>query len=204
VTVVSAETTARRSRRSPDRQRELLDAALRVIRRSGPPVAMEAIAAEAGITRPVLYRHFGDVGGLYGAVAARFAEDLLGRLGNANARRRGGRALVRTQVDAYLGFLEAEPNLYRFLSRQFPAERADGQTAVADFVRLVGDIVVSFLQRAGYPPLTAEVAGRGLVGTIQAAADWWLDHPDVPRSKMVEEITSFAWSGFSAVVDRRP
>ena len=32
---------------------------------------MNVIAAEAGITKPILYRHFGDKGGLYRALAER-------------------------------------------------------------------------------------------------------------------------------------
>lgn len=47
---------------------ELLDAADQVIRRDGPSVSMEVIAAD---TKPILYRHFGDKGGLYTALAVR-------------------------------------------------------------------------------------------------------------------------------------
>ncbi|MFC7511784.1 TetR/AcrR family transcriptional regulator [Streptomyces thermocarboxydus] len=47
--------------RSADRRRrELLEAADRVVLRDGPGASMNAIAAEAGITKPILYRHFGD------------------------------------------------------------------------------------------------------------------------------------------------
>ncbi|BFO19525.1 hypothetical protein SHKM778_59130 [Streptomyces sp. KM77-8] len=42
------------------RRRELLEAADRVVLRDGPGASMNAIAAEAGITKPILYRHFGD------------------------------------------------------------------------------------------------------------------------------------------------
>ncbi len=37
---------------------------------------MEVIAAEAGITKPVLYRHFGDKDGLYEALAERYVKEL--------------------------------------------------------------------------------------------------------------------------------
>jgi len=58
--------------RSADRRRrELLEAADRVVLRDGPQASMNAIAAEAGITKPILYRHFGDKNGLYAALAAR-------------------------------------------------------------------------------------------------------------------------------------
>jgi AcrR family transcriptional regulator len=50
--------------RREQRRAELLEAALRVIRRGEGRVAMEDIAVEAGISRPILYRHFGDATGL--------------------------------------------------------------------------------------------------------------------------------------------
>jgi AcrR family transcriptional regulator len=42
----------------------LLQAAQRAIHRDGPQISMDEIAAEAGITKPIFYRHFGDRRGL--------------------------------------------------------------------------------------------------------------------------------------------
>ncbi|MGW1149090.1 TetR/AcrR family transcriptional regulator, partial [Streptomyces sp. NPDC002454] len=67
--------------RSAERRRyELLEAADRVVLRDGPGASMNAIAAEAGITKPILYRHFGDKGGLYAALAERHTDGLLASL----------------------------------------------------------------------------------------------------------------------------
>ena len=41
---------------------QLLDAAERAVRSAGPQVTMEAIAAEANVTKPILYRGVGGVG----------------------------------------------------------------------------------------------------------------------------------------------
>ncbi len=189
--------STRRSRRDPGRRQELLDAALRVIRRTGPPVAMDAIATEAGITRPVLYRYFGDVGGIYQAVADHFTTALFDHVRAAGIDHPSGDAVIRAQIDAYLAFIERERNLYRFLTRQFPAERDDGQAAVAGFVAMIGDIVAGFLHRGGLPALAADVAGRSFVGAIQTTGDWWLDQPGITRAQVADQLTAVLWRGFS-------
>ena len=51
-----------------------------MVLRDGPEASMNAIAAEAGITKPILYRHFGDKGGLYRALAKRHTDALLASL----------------------------------------------------------------------------------------------------------------------------
>jgi AcrR family transcriptional regulator len=65
---------------SPGRREALLNAALAVITRDGPAASMDAMAAEAGITKPILYRHFGDRDGLIAAVANPFAPEHVKRL----------------------------------------------------------------------------------------------------------------------------
>jgi AcrR family transcriptional regulator len=52
------------------RKRELIEHALRAIRKHGAAVGMEEIAAQAGTSKTVIYRHFGDRAGLYAAVVA--------------------------------------------------------------------------------------------------------------------------------------
>src|SRR5437870_1050650 len=63
-------------RRREARTAALVDAAVAAIRRHGPGVSMDQIAAEAGVAKPILYRHFGDRGGLVLAVAVRFMAEL--------------------------------------------------------------------------------------------------------------------------------
>src|SRR3954470_5622970 len=95
-----------------DRRAQLLEAADRVVRRNGSAASMNVIAAEAGITKPILYRHFGDKGGLYRALADRHSERLLTRLRAALATRGGLRARTRAAVDAYLAAVEEQPQVY--------------------------------------------------------------------------------------------
>src|SRR3954465_14973944 len=99
----------------PDREarREaLLDAADRIVQRDGPAVSMASIAAEAGITKPILYRHFGDKGGLYAALAERHTQRLLLVLQEALAAGGATRARVERTIDAYLATIESEPQVY--------------------------------------------------------------------------------------------
>src|SRR5262245_45100507 len=81
-----AEGDARDARREARRE-VLLDAAIEVIRERGPDPSMEDIARRAGITKPVVYRYFGDRAGLYRAVAERYCARLRGDFLAAISRR---------------------------------------------------------------------------------------------------------------------
>jgi hypothetical protein len=42
---------------------------------------------------------------------------------------------------------------------------------------------------------------RQLVGSIQALANWWIDHPDVPRERVLALAMDFAWLGLGRLGD---
>ena len=65
------------------RRSELVDATIRAIRRHGPGVGMDDIAAEAGTSKTVVYRHFDDRAGLYRAVVARIESRVVGSVAGA-------------------------------------------------------------------------------------------------------------------------
>ena len=81
---------------------------------------MDDIAAEAGTSKTVIYRHFDDKAGLYRAVAARIDSRVVGNvgaaLGPARARRPPDtRELVASTVEAYLALVESDTEVYRFV-----------------------------------------------------------------------------------------
>ncbi|RBY77675.1 TetR/AcrR family transcriptional regulator [Geodermatophilus sp. TF02-6] len=200
--------TARRDRRDSRwdehrraRREQLVDATVAAVGRHGAGVGMDEIAAAAGTSKTVVYRHFADRGELHVAVCARVAGHLTARLRAATAHSRDPRQTLAAAVDTYLGFLEADPELYRFVVSGPPA---DGDP-IGTLSSLVGDqaaaLVAVALERAGRDPAAAQPWGHALVGLVRSAADWWLraDRP-MPRADLAAHLTDLAWAGLSGVV----
>jgi AcrR family transcriptional regulator len=119
-----------------ERRAELLDAAERAIRRVGPKASMDEIAAEAGITKPILYAHFGDKAGLVQALAGRVARRLNRTVTDALTRSGEPRDVVASTIEAFCTFIEDETELYRFLVQSAgttwtPRARACSPTSAA-------------------------------------------------------------------------
>jgi AcrR family transcriptional regulator len=146
-----------------DRRRRFVDAALRVLAAQGPELTMDAVAAEAGVTKPVLYRYFQDKATLVHALDERGTELLLARLLPAISSDGPGRARVRDAVGAYFSVIDEHPNLYWLIARQAAAaiavgDSTVGETAVGDTP--VGDTAV----RDTADGDTAAAAGGGTLG----------------------------------------
>ena len=182
--------TARRAART---RAELLDAAERAVLREGPAASMNAIAAEAGITKPILYRHFGDKAGLYVALADRHIETLLAMLRTALGQPLPRRERTHAAIDAWLRLVEGSPGLYRFLVHRGQAEEPEVRTRVALFQRRLGDAlaagIAAELGPQGAGPDRAKAWAHGIVGMVQAASDWWLDEQPFARADLARHLT---------------
>ena len=209
---MKAEVTAERDRRDSRwdehrraRRQELVDAALVAVGRYGAGVGMDEIAATAGTSKAAVYRHFSDRGELHTAVCTRVAEQLTATLRSATQHSEHPRGMLAAAIDAYLAFLEADPEVYRFVVHTHPGGSGDDPlTTLSD---LVGDsaaaVVGDALRRAGADTTPAAPWGHGVVGLVRSAADWWLraDRP-MPRGDLAAHLTDLAWTGLSGLVAR--
>jgi len=205
-------TTQREEQRSATerRRRELLEAAERVVLRDGPGASMNAIAAEAGITKPILYRHFGDKGGLYRALAVRHTDALVDSLRAALDAPTDRRERVEAALDTYLAAIEARPQVYRFLMH--PAEDPGGdrgfdvgQHSTPLLRRLGEELATVIAERVDLGPggeERARVWGHGIVGMMHAAGDWWLRERPCPRERLVRHLADLLWGGLATADDR--
>lgn len=181
------------------RREALLDAADRIVRRDGPAASMATIAAEAGITKPILYRHFGDKSGLYAALADRYTGRLLGQLQDALEAGRSRRDRVQRTIDAYLSAIEAEPQVYRFLVHPHtPADvAAVAQSQVRSFTRRLSALLAAGMAaELNAEPHRASAWAHGIVGMVQSAGDWWLDTAECTRGQLVTELTSLLFGAY--------
>jgi AcrR family transcriptional regulator len=187
------------------RRQEIVDATITAVGKHGAGVGMEEIAAEARTSKTVVYRHFTDRAELYVAVCNRVASQLLPKLRAAMESSSHPREMVAAAIDAYLAFLEADPELYRFVVHQQTLDRPAGSDPVDSLSDLVGEQVSAAisvaLQQAGHDPAAAAPWGHGVVGLVRSAADWWLraDHPML-RGELAAHLTELAWAGLSGVV----
>lgn len=191
-----------RSARRAARRTDLLEAAVRAIRRDGPLVSMEVIAAEAGVTKPIVYRHFGDRLGLAAALAEQFGAELVAELDAALTQDLPPEQLLRATIDTYLAFVERDPQLYSFLVGRLGAPV--GTEVAVGLVGQVGSRVALVLgeqlRNLGIDSGPAEPWAFGIVGMVHLAGDWWLERRTMTRARLVDDITALLWNGLGGLV----
>ena len=195
-----------------ERRAELAEAATRAIRRAGPGVSMEEMAREAGITKPILYRHFGDKAGLCRAIAERCAARLSEELDITRGADPDPPHEMRRAIDAYLAFVERDAAVHRFLSLQTGFEGREVARALDAFAgRLAARIAANYRDRlvaAGRDPAAAQPWAHGVIGMVTAAASWWEDAGGaaggMSRQQLTDHLVDLIWNGYSAVVEGGP
>lgn len=177
---------------------------MQAIATHGPGITMADVAAAAGVTKPVLYRHFDDKGDLTTALAHRYAARLRATIERPLRSRDSPRDLLARTIDAYLEQVEKDPALYEFLVHRAAHERPDTARALSDFVhQLAGQVADVFREefgRLGRSVDRAEAIAHGLVGMVQSTGEWWLAS-DVarrpPRHEVVATLVDLVWEGLA-------
>ena len=190
-------------RHNATRRTRLAQDAVRAIRAHGPGVGMDEIAAQAGTSKTVLYRHFGDKAGLYAAVVESVHDFILRTLPLDEASTLEPRELVITLADAYLAVVERDRNLYLFTT-----SRPTGETPTEDPVlgittrigNAVSDAIRSWLRREGLDEEPANTWGHGAVGFIWAVSDRWIvTNLRRPRAEVVAYIDQLFTPAFDGI-----
>jgi AcrR family transcriptional regulator len=185
-----------------DRREAILAAALEVFSERGfHEASLEDVAARDGVSKALIYEHFASKRELQRALMETYVHELMERLTGAIAPVEPGEERLRVGVDAVLGFVEERRGAWRMLIRNV----ADPEMAAA-LARLQEEVGVAIAAlmaadarhtRLADPHLdqAIDMLSRQLVGSIQALANWWIDHPDVPRARVLALAMDFAWLG---------
>lgn len=190
--------------RRAERRRALVRAAIRAIRTQGPEVAMEHIAAEAGVSKPILYRHFRDKGDLYMAVSEHATHHMRSALLAQLDEQADLHTLLRLVIDSYLTFIEEEPELYRFVVRRsFPDRPLRRDPVTTNNELIAGTLSTIFRNRLatlGMDLGGAETWAHAGVGMVQAAGDWWLEQRTLSREALRDYLLMMVWGALRAIL----
>jgi AcrR family transcriptional regulator len=193
----------------PERRQAILDAALTVFGLRGyHGASIDLIAQQAGVSKALIYEHFGSKRELHAALLAGHTAELFLRL-QANARSgRTGEERLRGGLDAFLAWVQERRDVWRTLFRD------SGEPELAEEFRAVQVQVVGVVEElmtsgpegprlARLPPderaLAIELLATQLSGALQLLANWWDERRDVPRQVLVDRAMDFAWTGLERV-----
>ena len=169
-------------------QAEILDAAVRLIGRSGDAEALSIrmLSHEVGVTAPSIYRHFADKSAILRAVLERsfalFDEHL-------NAAAEGARTpfdALRRRCEAYLAFADDQPGHYRVLfsaASLGPRHLGLGRgphPGRPSFDALVGSVQACIDAGAKPPGREAHFVATLLWSTLHGFADLRIGKPEMP------------------------
>jgi AcrR family transcriptional regulator len=198
-------TTPRKRLTGEERRVALLESALEVFAKRGYHASsIDDIAREAGVSKALIYEHFTSKQDLYAELLAHHAGELFSALAEAISEAgRDASARLVVGLDAFYGFVEDHRVAWRMLFR----EAADPETA-ALLDRITAEVTafVAGLIREDPGSRRAEddeaarehgvqVVAQLLVGAIQSLANWWSDHQELPRQRIVDMTMDFAWLG---------
>jgi AcrR family transcriptional regulator len=178
------------------------------IEEHGPEVTTEQIAAQAGVSRPGLYRHFEGKDDLQGAIAARSVERLVTELEPVWRPSGRPREMLERAIAAHLRWLSSHENVYHYLKRNSLPSSDSVETAstnVRGVVSLhVARMLVDGSLGAEIPPATAHPLAYGLVGMVDAAAAHWLDEPHgADVEALGAQLTEACWAVIRVTVGSR-
>ena len=160
--------------------------------------SVEEVAERAGVSKPIVYEHFGGKEGLYAVVVDREVQTLLGRIIAAMDAQPHPRSMIEGAADAFLRYIEEERDGFRILVRDAPIVGASAGTLPS----VIGDVAASaeshmaaqFRER-GYDPKLAPIYARALVGMVALVGQWWLEVGKPDREVVASHLVNLAWNG---------
>ncbi len=172
-----------------ERERQILDTAHACFAARGfGAVTMDDVAAEVGVTKPLLYAYFGNKEQLYIACMQRAGDALMDTLAGAVASAPRPADMLRRGVEAFFAFLDADREAWRVLFDETLPAGGEVARRVAEYrERLLAIIVEAQLQHL--PPerrdgaaVLVEALGHALFGACEALARWWLHTGAIPTA----------------------
>jgi len=187
--------TSHTRKRIPRTEREplMLDAAERVFSASGfHGASMDAIAAAAGISKPMVYNYFGSKEGIYLAYLERAGRDLLNRLIEADLPEGRLGERLAAGAGAFFGFVGENHDGWRVLREEMVGQRESVGGQVATMRSAVSALLSEVLVEEGDDPRLVDAHANALTGAGESLADWWLEHPATPVEVLVDTLVAMA------------
>jgi AcrR family transcriptional regulator len=182
-----------------ERREQLLDIGRRLFAERGlDGTSIEEIAAQADVSKPVVYEHFGGKEGLYAVVVDREVERFVAM---ATSLLGGENSMEKYEVAAVglLRYIQDNSDGFRILVRDSNPSSGSGTFAslISDIASQVEYILGDLFEERGYDAKLTSMYAQMLVGMVAFAGQWWLDARKPELEEVAAHLVNLAWRGLS-------
>ncbi len=188
-----------------ERRAQLLEVGRAVFAKRGyDGSSIEDIAHRAGVSKPVVYEHFGGKEGLYAVLVDREVQRLIQGI-TEGLDGSSPKKLLEQAALAFLTYIEDEPDGFRMLVRASPVASSTGTLAsvIGDIASQVEHVLAEEFKNRGYDPRLAPIYSQALVGMVGLVGQWWLDAGKPSRQTVAAHLVNLAWNGLKDL-ERKP
>lgn len=196
----SANSPRKKARMSrTERRYQLIDVARQLFATQGyDAVSIEEIAARAGVSKPVVYEHFGSKEGIYSVVVDRELTTLTDILNDRMNVGAPEREVLESIVMAVFDYIESNPDGFRLLAQRSPTTLGWGasfSTVIDDVADTASELLAPMLKRNGLDPQYARIYGQTLAGSLSQVGQWWADVREPSKEILGAHVVNFMWYG---------
>ena len=185
-----------------ERREQLLDIGRSIFAERGfDATSVEEIAQRAGVSKPVVYEHFGGKEGLYAVVVDREMSRLLDSITGALTSSAKPRQVLEQAALALLDYIEQSTDGFRILVRDSPVAQSTGSFAslISDAASQVEHIMVTQFEERGFDAEYAPMYAQMLVGMVALTGQWWLEERQPDKAVVAAHLVNLAWNGLSGL-----
>ena len=189
---------ARRRVPRAERERQIVDAAVAVFGERGyAATSMDAVAERVGVTKPVLYTHFGSKEGLLLAAIARARAELLEVVAAAAAGATDPESMLRDGTLAFFTSRDRRAPAWQL----FCSEAGVADTALEEIRAQQTDFIAALLaaQVPGTAPERLTGWAQVIVGACERLAVWRGQDDAVTAEQATEYLMEVAWTGLAGL-----
>lgn len=167
-------------------------------------VTMDEIAAEVGVTKPLLYNYFGNKEQLYIACMERAGDALTATVDKAVAATRSPGDALAAGLHAFFSFLDSDRGAWAVLFDETLPNHGEVADRVADYRRRIAGLVAGSLlaqlpqERRSAARVEVEALSTALLGAAEALARWWLRTEAVSAEQAADLLISTIEPGLRA------
>jgi AcrR family transcriptional regulator len=159
-------------------------------------VTMDDVAAEVGVTKPLLYNYFGNKERLYIACMERAGDALFTTIGDAVGDTTNPGDALNAGIRAFFAFLDGDRAAWAVLFDETLPQRGEVADRVADYRGRITELVAGSLlaqlseKRRGAARTEVEALSTAILGGAEALAHWWLRTEAVSAAEAAELLIS--------------